>query len=269
MKLTVSPAELKSWLYDDDKKNNLLIVDARPFSNYISGHIPRAINVDMMQFHWIDTSKQGIAQFDMQMKILLSNMGIKRGTFVVFYDDISGTSAARGVWLLLYFSHRKVAMLDGGFDRWKQEGYEEETNTNGFTHSNFQSKRNTDVLADFNYIVNKLRKKNQNGIKIIDTRSKSEFQGSSIRAARGGHIPTAINIDWNNNIRKNSFKNIEQLQRIYSIIPRNSEIITYCQGGYRAANSFVALKMLGYRKVKMYLGSWGEWGNKLSLPVEK
>ena len=59
-----------------------------------------------------------------------------------------------------------------------------------------------------------------------------------------------------------------KLSKIYSKIPKNSQVITYCQGGYRAANSFVALKMLGYKKVKMYLGSWGEWSNKPEFPVE-
>jgi thiosulfate/3-mercaptopyruvate sulfurtransferase len=104
---------------------------------------------------------------------------------------------------------------------------------------------------------------------IIDTRSKLEYEGSIIRAARAGHIPTAINIDWNNNIEKDVFKDAKKLQQIYSCIPKDAEVITYCQGGYRAANSFIVLKMLGYEKVKMYPGSWGEWGNRLDLPIEK
>ena len=55
---------------------------------------------------------------------------------------------------------------------------------------------------------------------------------------------------------------------MYASIPKNTKIITYCQGGYRAANSYIALKMLGYKNVKVYFGSWGEWGNKIELPTE-
>jgi thiosulfate/3-mercaptopyruvate sulfurtransferase len=59
------------------------------------------------------------------------------------------------------------------------------------------------------------------------------------------------------------------LSKIYSKIPKNAQVITYCQGGYRAANAFLVLKMLGYKNVKMYLGSWGEWGNKDEFPAEQ
>ena len=268
MKLTISPAELKKSLDDEDKKRNLLIVDTRPFSDYSLGHVPRAVNLDTMQFHWIDTSKQGIVQFTKQMKILLSNIGVDNNKHVVFYDDISGPSAARGVWLLLYFSHKKVVMLDGGFTRWKKEGYCEESKSNPFLPSNFLAKPSNSMIADSNYIKNNVKIKNGK-VKLVDSRSQPEFQGKIARAARGGHIPGAMNIDWVLNIEDHSFKEKEQLNRMYSIIPKNSEIITYCQGGYRAANTFVVLKMLGYKNVRMYLGSWGEWGNKLNLPVEQ
>ena len=134
MKLVVSSTELKAL--SDKYKKNLLIVDTRPFSDYAVGHVPDAVNIDLMQFHWIDTTKVGIAQFNKQMKILISNIGITRSKSVVFYDNVSGPSAARGVWLLLYFSHNKVAMLDGGFEKWKKIGHEVETKSNQFIHSN-------------------------------------------------------------------------------------------------------------------------------------
>jgi thiosulfate/3-mercaptopyruvate sulfurtransferase len=219
-----------------------------------------------MQFHWIDTSKQGVAQFNKQMQLLLSNIGVSANRFVVFYDDVSGPSAARGVWLLLYFSHDKVAMLDGGLNRWKALGYKTETKTNPFVHSNFRGKPDPKILADSTRIKTAIKSKKAI---ILDARSKAEYDGSAVRASRAGHIPTAVNIDWNGNLGQDVFKSAEKLEQMYGRIPKHAEVITYCQGGYRAANSFVALKMLGYKNVRMYLGSWGEWGNKPDLPVSR
>ena len=103
-----------------NNSKDLLIVDTRPFSEYSMGHIKGAVNIDLFQFHWLDTSKVGIKQFVRQSRILLSNIGVRNEKSVVFYDNVSGMSAARGVWLLLYFSHKKVSLLDGGLDKWKK-----------------------------------------------------------------------------------------------------------------------------------------------------
>src|SRR5918995_3539344 len=266
LNFVISTSQLHSMIEED---KNLLIIDTRPFSSYSELHIPSAVNIDVIQFHWIDTSKSGIVQFNRQSRLLLSNIGVSKDKFVVFYDDVSGISAARGVWLLLYFSHKKVAMLDGGLKKWKAEGYKTETKTNPFVHSNFKGEPNPKVLADFVHINSVLKSKRSF---IIDARSKEEYDGSAIRAAHAGHIPTAINIDWNDNLDNGGggvFKSHDKLEQMFSNIPKDAEVIMYCQGGYRAANSFVVLKMLGYKNVRMYLGSWGEWGNRLDLPIEK
>jgi thiosulfate/3-mercaptopyruvate sulfurtransferase len=245
-------------------KNRNIIIDTRSFSEYKNGHIPGAINVDLFQLHWFDTSKKGIKDFNRQTRMLLSHIGIQRKSHVIFYDNVSGILAARGVWLLLYFSHKNVGMLDGGFEKWKNEGYDIEVRTNPLKYSEFKGKVNNKVLASAKEINGSLKKKN---VSIVDARSTEEYNGSDVRAVRRGHIPSAVNIGWENNIENGVFKSKNKLSRIYSDVPKKSQIITYCQGGYRAANAFLALKLLGYDKVKMYLGSWGEWGNKLDLPV--
>jgi thiosulfate/3-mercaptopyruvate sulfurtransferase len=267
MQLVISSRRLSELLYDKQQKTNLLLIDTRPYSDYIKGHIPGAVNLDLMQFHWIDSSKQGIKQFNNQMRLLLSNIGISKDRIAVFYDDISGPSSARGVWLLLYFSHKRAALLDGGYNGWKNEGNGIETKTNPFAHSNFRCQPNPKILADLRRVRAAIKK--TKSVTLVDTRSKSEYEGSVVRASRAGHIPSAVNIDWNNNIDRNGFfKDPESLRRIYSGINRNAEILTYCQGGYRAANTFIVLKLLGYQNVKLYLTSWGEWGNRLDLPAQ-
>jgi thiosulfate/3-mercaptopyruvate sulfurtransferase len=248
------------------KQENTIVIDARSFSEYKNGHVPGAVNIDLFQLHWFDTTKRGIRDFNRQSRLLLSNIGIGKESNVVFYDNVSGISAARGVWLLLYFSHEKVCMLDGGFEKWKREKFPIEVKSNQLRNTRFKGTTNSKVIADANEVNKSISNKN---VTIVDARSREEYVGSDVRATRRGHIPSAVNIDWTRNIEKDVFKSKQKLSKIYSKIPKNSRVITYCQGGYRAAQAFVALKILGYKKVRMYLGSWAEWGNRLEFPVEK
>jgi thiosulfate/3-mercaptopyruvate sulfurtransferase len=117
------------------------------------------VNLDLFQFHWIDTSESGIKEFVRQSRILLPNIGVRNKKSVVFYDNVSGMSAARGVWLLVYFSHKKVSLLDGGLDKWKKEGHPVETKTNPFVKTNYKGKPNPKVLATAHEIEKSIGKK--------------------------------------------------------------------------------------------------------------
>ncbi|MDC3254728.1 sulfurtransferase [Nitrosopumilus sp.] len=257
--MLISTSELNSILNDPD----IIIADTRSFKEYSEGHIPGSVHLDLFAFHWIDTTKQGIENFNNQARKLLSFLGVTSKKKVIFYDSISGMLAARGVWMLMYFSHENVFMLNGGITKWKKENLSFETKANNFKPSEFLGKTNPAIISGFEHI-----RDNLDNLKIIDARSNGEYNGSIVRAAQSGHIPNSINIDWNQNISEDgTFKNVQDLSEMYDI-PKDSEIITYCQGAYRAANSFLVLKKLGFKNVKVYLGSWGEWGNDMELPTE-
>jgi len=258
LNMIISTTKLNSIL----NSPNMILIDTRSFKEYSKDHIPGAVNLDLFAFHWIDTSKQGIENFNRQTETLFSFVGITREKKVVFYDEVSGMLAARGVWMLMYFSHPDVSILNGGIKKWKQENLLLETKSNGFKPTAFSGKINSDMISGFEYIHNNL-----DHLKIFDARTEEEFNGKTIRAAHAGHVPNAINIDWNLNLNEDgTFKDDEELSKLYDI-PKNSEIITYCQGAYRAANTFLVLKKLGFENVRVYLGSWGEWGNRLDLPI--
>ena len=256
----ISTQELEK-IYKDD---SVLIIDARSYKDYSKAHIPGAVSLDLFSFHWADTSEKGIESFGEHMRKILSYAGVDENKKIIFYDDVTGMLASRGVWMCLYFSHPDVQMLDGGISKWHREKLPTVSDSTIYKPSNLTTPLNTSIIIGFEELNASIGK-----VTIIDARSTEEFDGTTPRAARGGHIPTAKNIDWNENLdNSGKLKSDNDLESLYTM-DKESQIVTYCQGAYRAANSYLSLKKIGFKNVKVYLGSWGEWGNDLNLPVEK
>ena len=263
-KLLTTPAELQKKLGSSD----LCLVDVRPAEQFAQGHIPGAVHFDLFGLSLVDTNEAPLKAFMHMIHHVLELRGVSEDKEVVFYEANSGMRAARGLWFLEYFGHPNVRMLDGGFDAWKAAGGPITTEAAAPKAATFKTTERREVLATADDVLQSLSKKD---FSILDTRSVGEYLGTHVRAVRGGAIPGAIHIEWTDNLdASGKFKSDAELKAMYqnaSITP-DKEVISYCQGGYRAAHSYVALRLLGFSKVRNYIGSWKEWGDRTDLPIE-
>ena len=247
---------------------NLCIIDVRPAEDYAKGHIPGATHFDLFGLSLVDTSEAPLKAFMHMIHHVLELRGVSENKEVVFYENNSGMRAARGVWFLEYYGHPNVKMLDGGYQAWKAAGAPLTTDAAPPKAATFKITERRDVLASADDVLRSLHKRD---IAILDTRSVGEYRGAQVRAARGGAIPGAIHIEWTDNIAPDgTFKSDAALTAMYDQagITADKEVISYCQGGYRAAHSYVALRLLGFPKVRNYIGSWKEWGDRTDLPID-
>jgi thiosulfate/3-mercaptopyruvate sulfurtransferase len=256
--------ELKSRLSDP----KLVLMDMRPPEAYSNGHIPMARSFDIFGISLIDTRPQPLEAFLWMIEHLIQAKGVNNDSTVVAYDEIAGMRSARLFWFLEFFGHDDVHVLNGGFNAWVAADLPTTQDATIPRAGNFKMKPQPERLATVEEVQSKLG--NQAAV-IVDTRSDAEYTGQLVRAKRGGAIPGAVHLEWTNNLDpKGFFKSAEQLAEMYAErkITPDKEVIPHCQGAYRSAHTYLALRLIGYPNVKNYLGSWGEWGNRLDLPIE-
>jgi thiosulfate/3-mercaptopyruvate sulfurtransferase len=265
--LLITPAELKSLT--ENAAGRPLILDLRPPEAYTAGHVPGAVHLDLWGLSLTDTDPAPLKAFMWMIEHVLAIHGVTNETPIVVYDDQSGIRAARAFWFLEYFGHPSVRLLDGGFGAWARDGMPVTREASPPPKSEWTGARNDRAIATWRDVRDAIA--NEDAI-ILDTRSEGEHKGTVVRAARGGSVPGAVNIEWTENLTpQGDFKSAAELEKMYASagVTPDREVITYCQGGYRAAHSYIALRLIGYPRVRNYVGSWKEWGDRTDLPIEK
>lgn len=245
----------------------LKIIDVRAGEDYAMGHIPDAVHFNVYGVNTYDTDEAPLKSFARMWAVLVGMRGITMDDTIVVYDDISGMSAARAFWFLEYLGHGDVHLLDGGFNGWRDASLPVSRDACAPKASAFDFTTVPERVATYQDMLDAIDAPDK---VILDTRSEKEWLGSDRRAARGGTIPSAVHLDWNNHLTADGkLKPVDELRAMFDArgVTADKEVLAFCNTGYRSAHAYLVLRLLGYPRVRNYVGSWQEWGNREDCPV--
>lgn len=274
----VEPLVSTQWVAEHLNDANVRLVEVDvDTSQYETGHIPGAVAFNWQTQLQDQVARDIISKEDLEK--LLSSVGVTPDTHLVLYGDNNNWFAAYAFWVLKYYGHDKVSLMDGGRKKWLAEERETTTDAASYPATEYKvSGVRSDFRADRDYIRQRLEKQ---GFALVDVRSPAEYTGEIIAppgmsetAQRAGHIPGAANIPWSQAVAEDgTFKSREELEKLYGnkgVNANAEEIVTYCRIGERSSHTWFALKyLLGYENVRNYDGSWTEWGNLIGTPIRK
>ncbi len=266
------------WVTEHGRDLNVRLVEVDvDTSAYDQGHAPGAIS-----WNWQTQLQDGVRRDILdqeQFEALMSRSGISPKTTVVLYGDNNNWFAAYAFWMMRYFRHEDVRLMNGGRKLWLSENRPLTKDAPKVTPANYHAPepdRSVRAFRDDIYAVLDRRAH----ASLVDVRSVDEFTGKIIAppgmtetAQRAGHIPTAVNVPWSMAAREDgTFKSLEELRNLYGGkgVSAGKDTIAYCRIGERSSHTWFVLKyLLGYENVRNYDGSWTEWGNLVGAPIEK
>lgn len=263
--LVIEPQDLKERL----ESPQLILVDLTSRARYDAGHIPGAHFVDPKRTQLGLPPAPGLMPAKADLEALFGELGHNPDAVYVVYDDEGGGWAGRFIWLLDVIGHSQYHYVDGGLLAWQAAGLPLSTEVPAAAGASVPLTLHPEPTATREYLQSRLGAAD---LAIWDARGPTEYSGEKVLAAKGGHIPGAVNFEWtagmdparNLRIREDIAEILDSLG-----ITADKEIITHCQTHHRSGFTYLVAKALGYPRVKGYAGSWGEWGNHPDTPVER
>lgn len=243
------------------------VLDTRSPRRYKSGHIPGSVNVPMTALMHLEGTAHALVGAEAFGEVMMA-AGVGNDDRVIVYGERGGMDAAYLLWALQYYGHDDVHFLDGGFEGWQAAGGEVTDAPSTPERGIFSATSHPELRATADEILARL---DDECVQIIDTRTAQEFSGELAMTERGGHIPGALRVDWDQTMGEDlAFKSREDLSALLSRtgIAADKESYVYCLSGPRAAHFQLAMRLAGYPPAKLYDRSWSEWGNRSEFPVK-
>ena len=246
------------WLKDNLSDPNIVILDTRPKTMFLYGHLSKSQSLTIDQVIQFDQYGANLVVDEKKIIDLFSSLGIDNSKTVVLVGDSMDPSAARIAWTFLYFGHEKTCLLDANIMDLQRNGFELTKKSFIPELTTFTPKINSKIRIESDYL-----KENLDHFVILDARTPQEFMG--------GHLPNSKLIPFTEGIAYDGrlFQNKNFLQNLFSQnqISKDSEIVCYCMHGHRASSLFLQLMIAGYQNVKLYDGSFVDWYGR-RLPLE-
>jgi 3-mercaptopyruvate sulfurtransferase SseA len=245
-----------SWVQAHVGHPRLRLVDLRDGEAWAEGHIPGATQLDLPRLGSSRDGCDNVLLGGEDFADLMAELGVSDEDTVVAYDDQWGLAASRLTWALHRYGHACAGVLDGGWDRWGEEGGSTTTMEPAPVTGRFEVRPSGDVYADLRLVQQIVAGRSGT---LLDTRTKAEYDQ--------GHLPGAESWDWFTAVPPGSWDCSRPVPELLAEwadlgLDPSGEVVVYCRSGMRAAHTYVTLRHAGFAKVRLYDGSWQEWSRK-------